>query len=244
MKIEDISKTEDCLVVEAGKIYGDYFEHAQFAVNFLSSFVKSVKPEAVFFTLFLAQIEKHIMLGFLSAVRLHHVQCNFDFRYALEAGAWASFAMANYEKENFAESNDDETIKTTQTCKEKMYKWIETNYSLGNESIKRVRGSLNMLSAHANIIDAYRNFSSFTEKGIGTLIFDEPEEHYIKTDLWTIGNLVMGLLDLFYGVNKDYKVLELQDNFLVEMQKLKENNNKLKVEMMNHPRLKRYAKNL
>lgn len=123
-----------------------------------------------------------------------------------------------------------------------MYKWLDKNYPAGSQSLKRFKGSTNKLSTHANVVDAYRNFVGMVEGKISTSLFDKSEEHYIKTDLWTVANLSMGLLDIFYGVNRDYPQLILQDDFLARMKKLKEDNDTLKIEMMNHPRLKKFNK--
>lgn len=242
MKIEDISKTENQMIIEAVEQYGKYFVHAQFAVNFMDSFLSNVSSKAAFFMLFFSQIKKHIILAFLSAIRLHHVQATFDFRYATEAGAWAAFAMAHYKPEEFAESKNNGTLDSTENHRKRMYSWLEKNYPSGNKSVKRFKGTLNKLSTHANIVDAYRNFNGITQESVNISLFDKSEEHHVKTDLWTVGNLVMGLLDLFYGVNRDYKVLGFQNDFLSQMAKLKTENDFLKTEMMSHPRLKRYAK--
>ena len=146
MKIEEVSKIENQLVSEAPALYGEYFSHAQIGVDFMDSFIKNLKPEAAFFMVFFSQVKKHIILALLSAVRLHHVQANFDFRYATEAGSWAAFAMAHQKTENFADSRDDEIIEPTEDHKKRMYKWLEENYPIGNESIKRFKGSINKLS--------------------------------------------------------------------------------------------------
>lgn len=82
-----IASTEHQLVVWAVKEHGKYFEHAQFAIDFLSDFIKQTLPEGVFFHIFYATAEKHVILGALSGIRLHHVQANFNFRYATEAGS-------------------------------------------------------------------------------------------------------------------------------------------------------------
>jgi len=246
MKIEDISKSEDQMITEAAKQYGGYFSHAQFAVDLLDSFIKNVNTEAVFFVAFYTQVKNHIVLAFLSAIRLHYIQANFNFRYATEAGAWAAFGMAHQnakaDLEKYAIKNEDGTLRPNQALRSRMYEWFEKNYKLGNDSIEKFKGAL-QFSSHANIVDAYRNFNGFTENGFQISFFDKPEEHHVKTDLWAVGNLIMGLLDLFYGINKDHKVLEFQDDFLSQMAKLRDENNRLKREMMSHPRFIKYAKN-
>lgn len=243
MLLNEISATEDGFVASAAQEHGKYFEHAQYAIDFLHTFIKSTSYEGAFFLMFFAVVEKHIILGALSGVRMHHVQANFNFRYATEAGAWAAYALAHHDPSFFAAPEDDGTVEPTKDLKIKMYDWLDEKYPLGSASLKRFKESTNKLSTHANIVDAHRNFADFGREKISTTFFDRNEEHLIKTDLWSAANLAMGLLDLFYGVNRDYPQLVLQDDFLSRMRKLQNDNDTLKAEMMNHSRLKRYAKN-
>lgn len=242
LNLKEVSEAENQFVAEAKKEYGKYFDHAQYAIDFLGTFIKSTSYEGAFFLMFFSSVEKHVVLGALSGIRMHHVQATFDFRYATEAGCWAAYALAYPDPDKFAEKRDDGTIEPTKKLKEKMYKWLEEKYPSGNDSVKRFKGSLNKLSTHANIVDAHRNFGEFEKEKISTSFFDNPEEHHVKTDLWTAANLSMGLLDLFYGVNKNHSQLVLEDDFLKRMDVLRQTNNELKAEMMNHPRLSRFSK--
>lgn len=241
MLLHEILATENELVAKAINEHNKYFEHAQYAIDFLHTFIKSTSYEGVFFLMFFATVEKHIILATLSGVRMHHVQANFNLRYATEAGAWASYALAHPDPALYASSEEDGTLEPTKTLKMKMYKWLDEKYPDGSASVKRFKEATNKLSSHANIVDAHRNFGDFGREKISTSFFDQNEEHHIKTDLWASANLAMGLLDLFYGVNKDHPQLVLQDDFLAKMNKLRDDNNALKEEMMSHPRLKSFS---
>lgn len=242
LNLKEVSETENQFVADAQNEYGKYFDHAQYAIDFLGTFIKSTSYEGAFFLMFFASVEKHAVLGALSGIRMHHVQATLDFRYATEAGCWAAYALAHPDPDKFAEKRDDDSIEPTPKLKGDMYKWLEEKYPSGNESIKRFKNSLNKLSTHANIVDVHRNFGEFGKEKISVSFFDNPEEHHVKTDLWTTANLVMGLLDVFYGVNKDHPQLVLEDDFLQRMKILKQTNDALKAEMMSHPRFARFAK--
>lgn len=232
MLLNDISATEHELVKEAKQQYGEYFDHAQYAVDFLHNSIKSTKHEGVFFLMFFAMVEKHIALAAISAVRLHHVQANFNLRYATEAGSWAAYALANPDPSLYALVTEDNALEPTNVLKMKMYTWLETQYPAGSDSLKRFKGSTNRTSTHANIVEAHRNFSGFEREKISTSFFDESTHNHIKTDLWASANLSMGLLDLFYGVNRDYPHLILHDDFLSRMNVLRDNDKRLKEEML------------
>lgn len=106
--------------------------------------------------------------------------------------------------------------------------------------MKRYKGQTNALSSHANIVDARRTFSGLVNGQFKTQFFDSSEDRHIKTDLWAVANLVMGSLDLFYGVNKDFNIFKFSDDFLGKMKILEEGNYRLKNIMLSDPNLAKY----
>ena len=82
----------------------------------------------------------------------------------------------------------------------------------------------------------------FRDAGFKTTFFDPEDDYWIKTDLWFVANTVLGLLDLFYGVNQQYKVFQLADDFDTKFKQLVAENNRLKAEMMSTDRFKNAQK--
>src|SRR3989344_4241935 len=111
MDVAEISKFENELVQNAKAINEEFFLHTEYAVDFAHSFLKKVDPNSFYFLLFLSSFQKHIILAFLSAVRFHHIQVNFNLRFASETAAWAAFAIGNNDperdKEKFALLDED-----------------------------------------------------------------------------------------------------------------------------------------
>lgn len=239
MDITEISKSENDLVQNAKLMNEDFFLHAQYAVDFAYSFLKEVDPNSFYFLLFLSSFQKHIILAFLSGVRFHHIQANFNLRFASETAAWGAFAIGNNDpekdKEKFALIDTDGILIPNDDLKKKMYKWLDEKYPEGSESLKRYKGQTNALSSHANIVDAHRTFAGLVDGKFKTQFFDSSEDRHIKTDLWAVANLVMGSLDLFYGVNKDFNICKFQDDFLEKMKVLKTENDRLKSKMLSDP---------
>jgi len=241
MDITEISKTENEMIQEAKSMNEEFFIHAQYAVDFAHSFLKRVDSNSLYFIIFLSSFQKHIILAFLSAIRLHHIQTNFDLRFASETSAWAAFAIGNNDpikdKEKFALTSEDGILNPNDDLKKKMYKWLDEKYSGGSTSLKRYKNQTNALSSHANIVDAHRTFSGFIDGKFKTQFFDSSEDRHVKTDLWAVANLVMGALDLFYGVNKDFNIFEFSEDFLEKMKILKIENDRLKDLMLSDPKL-------
>ena len=228
MNITEISKTENEMVQDAKSINEEFFVHAQYAVDFAHSFLKKVDAVSLYFMIFLSSFQKHIILAFLSAIRFHHIQTNFNLRFASETAAWGAFAIGNSDlekdKEKFALVDEDGIMNPNDDLKKKMYKWLDEKYPDGSVSFKRYKSQTNALSSHANIIDAHRTFSGLVDGKFKTQFFDSSEDRHIKGDLWATANLIMGSLDLFYGVNKDFDIFEFSDDFLEKMEILKKEN--------------------
>jgi len=236
----DIIESEREMFLTASDRYGDFFVNALEFNVLLNEFIKSVDPDRFIFAMFLSQIRKHTTLSVLSAVRLHHVQTSMNLRQVLEAGSCAAYAIANTEREDFADIDENGFIDPSQKLTNKRYKWLEENFPAGSTAILNMKKTINSSSAHANIVYAHNNFR-FDEKTnkFSTPFFDIEDEYWVKTDLWSIANIIMGLVDLFYGVNKDKNVIKFIDDFVPRLKALEKENHRLKAIMMETDRFKK-----
>ena len=62
------------MLLQAERRYGDYWKNAMEYNGLLNNFVKEVKPNAMFFVMFMSQVKKHHTLALLSIPRQHSVQ--------------------------------------------------------------------------------------------------------------------------------------------------------------------------
>lgn len=218
--------------------FGEYFGHAMEGNALLSSFLVSVDIEGHIFTAFLAQIRKHVLLAIFSAVRLHQVQAMMDMRQALEAGSCAAFAIANPDVSGFADIDESGMIDATQELTKKRYKWLEENFPAGSEAIKNMKKVINSSAAHSNLIYAMQSFAlDAPNNQFTTPFFDVEDDYHVKTDLWMIGNVSYGLMDLFFGINRGNEgMLKFQSGFVDNLKSFRAKNDELKSEMMSSPR--------
>lgn len=239
--IGDLIESEREMALTGAKRYGDYFINASEFNDLLNNFIKSIDDPAKFiFIAFLSQVKKHHTLALFSAVRFHHIQMGMNLRQVLESGAWAAYAMAHKEQKYFCEENESGILDVPTNLKEARDKWLNQNFKIKSDEIKLQKQLINSSVAHANIVYAFQNFKArpINNPGFDTPYFDFDDEYKVKCDLWFVANMALGLLDLFYGVNQQYKVFRLIADFNVKFQKLVDENNKLKTEMMNNERFK------
>lgn len=114
---------------------------------------------------------------------------------------------------------------------------------MGQLQSKKMKDIINNSTAHSNIIYAYKTFSiNKQERRFDTPFFDIEDEYLVNTDLFMIGNVAMGLLDLFYGVNRDLKTIKFADDFILRLKELERENDKIKARAMKNPRFKKFKK--
>ncbi len=242
--LSEIIKTELGLIENAPNKYKDFYHHALQSINLLQSFIISVKNEGWFFVAFLSHIKKHQLLSLLSIIRRHHVQTVMNLRQVLESGVSASYVLANPNIDDFAIITPEGLLDVKEELKSRRYKWLEKNYPKGSGAIKAMKKQM-QLSSHSNIVDTQRTFKYEEIDGasqLKTSFFDLENEFQEKADLWATANIVMGLMDLFYGINMKQKVLTFSPAFIEELQNLDKESKRLKEIIMNTPNFKRADK--
>lgn len=235
--IGDMLENEKQMFLEAEEKYGAFFSNASGFNELLNNFLKEVDPSAWIFVLFLGQIKKHHLLALFSSVRRHHVQSMLNMRQVLEGAVNASFGLANPDQKAFVVSEDDGTLSAPQKLQNRRYAWLEENYPDKSKHMKVMKTSINQC-AHSSMIYGFLNFdmSDAKKRAFSMSFFDKDDEYLTKTDLWMIGNVAMGILDLFTGVNQKEKRVKFKDGFVERLLELEKENHRLKAEMQKHPR--------
>jgi hypothetical protein len=229
--IAEIAETEHLLLATAHERYPVYYPHALEASLCLSNFVKSVDADRSVFAMFQSQVKKRHILALFSTVRLHQIQARMNLRQVLEAGASAAFAIANPGPENFVDIDEQGILDPSQKLAKKRYDWLATHYQAGSDAIKSMKATINETTAHANLVYTHNNFRFNEEDGsFDAPFFDVEDAYCVKTDLWMVGNIAVGLLNLFYGVNQGRNVIKFVDDFLPRFEKIARDNKALHAE--------------
>src|SRR3989338_957605 len=233
--IQDILDTERDMITLAERTYGNAFRNASEFNDLLKNFLKEAKSEAWIFILFLSQIKKNGTLAPFWIARLHHIQAMLNLRQVLEAGVNAAYGLAYPNEDDFIIKQRDGTLDASEILDGKRRKWIEKNHAKHSTFIKKMKAAINKSCAHSNMAYAFNNFSMADYK-FHIPYFDKREEHQIKADYWLIGNITLGLMDLFYGINRSVNRITFVDDFVVRLKKLEADNHALRDELRKHPR--------
>ena len=240
--ILEILESETEMFMRGAERFGDYFVNAaEFNALLANGMIKSIDADRFLFALFLSQLRKHLTLALFSVVRLHHVQAMMNLRQALESGASAAYAIAHTDPADFVDIKVDGTLDPSQRLTKKRYDWLMQNFPAGSAGLKRMKDLINTFGTHSNILSASQHFKADIENGrFETPFFDFEDEVRVKTELWQIANIELGLMDLFYGVNQKLGVVKYQEKWFDQFQALAAANMRLKEEMMAHERFTKF----
>jgi hypothetical protein len=229
---QEVLDSEREMALRAEERFGAYYVNAFHFSELLNHFIKSAHPDRMIFALFLSQVRKHHTLALFSTVRLHRIQAMMDLRQTLEAGACAAYATANTEQASFADTDEDGVLNPTQNLAKKRYTWLEQSFGEDSKAIKNLKRIINK-SAHSNIADAHLTFNfDAVNRHFDTPFFDFENDYFVKSDLWLIANVEMGLMRLFFQVNRTLDVIVFADAFKGRLKELSTENGRLRAEMM------------
>lgn len=141
---------------------------AQQGLAIISTSVVSVSPQNGVIAAFMLAIQKSVTLAFLSYIRAHTAQAEFNCRQAIEFTALAAYILANPEIELLDHSDPaTPTFPPTKKLAGKAYKWLEGAEPELNGFLKDFKDRINDSTAHASIYVTYLtvDIESLTEGG-------------------------------------------------------------------------------
>ncbi len=237
--LDDIINSEHQMVLDGQKSYGEYYKNALDFYQLLQDFITVIPVDKLIFCIFLNQIRKHSLLAILSTLRRQDTQAMMNLRQVLEAGALGAYSIANGDWDDLIAKDNEDMFKKSEIYKDKAYNWLKENYKEGSDAILGMKTLINKSSSHNNVIMAHRSFNFNSKTKTAEIPFFDIEDEYLtKKALWQVSNIMMGIMDLIYGVSKSYKGLEFSPNFEIRLKRLEAINDKLKAEMMSTDRYK------
>ena len=237
-----MSEEEHKLVMTARERYGEVFVTVNELIRFLLRFFEIVKPlEGYIFVLYLSLTRNSLLLGLLSAVRLHQVQAALNMREALEAGARAAYALVFPERNRFIIEKNDGTLEEKNNLKVTCYEWLETNYPAESGKIKSLKNGINKFFVHAKLI-TIQSIPELSERKFLLRDFDGDDTLLVKASLWLLADIALDLIDLLAKVSSKTKIIKLITDFKGKMREYRNTTEDIKKELMAHSRFSRHFK--
>ena len=222
--IGEIIESERLMVLSAPERFGHFYDNAMGTNHLLQHGVAGVPHHRSLFARWGSQLKKYHLLALWSFVRLHQIQGLMNLRQVLEAAVDAAFAIGHPDNiEDYARVDGRGALVTPQSFKKKRYAWLAKHYKDGSDSIQTLKEAINEYGAHGSVVQTMNNFQLQLERQepfFGTSFFDAEDDYHVKTDLWRAANIGLCVLDLLYGVNRDFEVLAFAGDYVSRLQEL------------------------
>ena len=212
-----IIESERLMVLSAPERFGYFHDNAMGTNYLLQHGIAGVPHHRSLFARWGSQLKKCHLLAVFSFVRLHQVQGLMNLRQVLEAAVDAAFAVAHVDDiKDYGYADKHGAIMTPQSFKKKRYAWLAANYKDGSDNLQAKKDAINRYGSHASVVQTMNNFQAQFDAPtpfFGTSFFDAEDPFHVKTDLWRSADIALAVLDLLYGVNRDFGVLTFAGDY-------------------------------
>ena len=217
-RVSDIIESERLMVLSAPERFGYFHDNAMGTSYLLGHGIVGMPHHRSLVARWCSQLKKYHLLAIFSIVRLHQVQGLMNLRQVLEAAVDAAFAVAHLDDvKDYGYADKHGAIMTPQSFKKRRYAWLAANYKDGSDNLQAKKDAINRYGSHASVVQTMHNFRaqfSAATPHFGTSFFDAEDAFHVKTDLWRSADIGLAVLDLLYGVNRDFGVLTYADDYL------------------------------
>jgi hypothetical protein len=235
VRVSDIIESERLMVLSAPERFGYLHDNAMGTGYLLGHGVVGMPHHRSLVARWASQLKKYHLLAIFSFVRLHQVQGLMNLRQVLEAAVDAAFAVAHVDDvKDYGSIDKRGAMMTPQSFKEKRYAWLAANYKDGSDNLQALKKAINRYGSHASVVQTMHNFQAqfgAATPHFRTSFFDAEDAFHVKIDLWRSADVALAVLDLLYGVNRDFGVLTYADDYLTRFNELARQHEALGEEM-------------
>ena len=197
--IQQLSKTEHEFVINAPQEFNEFYYNTEQIITLYLDFLSNPKPGIETFLLFYTQTRNFALLAFLSILRRHDIQTNFNIRLLIEYGSLAAYSIKNGDLGHFESKNKTGMIEMDESTRKKAYKFVHNKYQKTSQILKLGQDYVSKLYCHSNILNVYKNIS-IAEGSTGLLFFDKRKDFIPRKDLVVLGGVALMFMDIFFDL--------------------------------------------
>ena len=193
-KLLSLSRSEDELVQKAYEVHREALANAERVISLLDhGFAVKNSSKSWIFMLYLAQACANLKLMFLSTIRKHDIQMLLMARQMLEATPFMCYALTQQE---FAEAcvgkNAGVVIHEMKTRWDKkiIYPWLDKEFGVLSNNIKRLKDKINEHYTHTGIYSAQNHLA------LDMQFFDERDEDFVSGRLSLCADIALHTISL------------------------------------------------
>lgn len=209
--------------VNAQERLGAIVPIAQQGLAIMSTSVVSVSAQNGVIAAFMLAIQKSVTLAFMSYVRAHTAQAEFNCRQAIEFTALAAYMLANPDIELLDHSDPaNPSFPPTKKLADKAYKWMAIAEPELSGFLKDFEDRINDSTAHASIYVTHLtiDMDSLTDDGDAFTgsFFDNLGLNESRAFLMSFCRLIVLIVETMRRANVKFQGVSLKDGLEQEIQ--------------------------
>ncbi len=209
--------------VNAQERLGAIVPIAQQGLAIMSTSVVSVSAQNGVIAAFMLAIQKSVTLAFMSYVRAHTAQAEFNCRQAIEFTALAAYMLANPDIELLDHSDPaNPSFPPTKKLADKAYKWMAIAEPELSGFLKDFKDRINDSTAHASIYVTHLtiDMDSLTDDGDAFTgsFFDNLGLNESRAFLMSFCRLIVLIVETMRRANVKFQGVSLKDGLEQEIQ--------------------------
>jgi hypothetical protein len=187
------------LTASAHDRLGSFVPLAATGTSLLNNSIASIGRDHFVVAALMIAMQKASTLAFLSYVRKHVAQAEFNCRQLIEFCALAAYLLAHPEIE-LGDPRDDSSLALAKAkaLSGKAYKWLNQQHPLHSKNLLEFKGIINDTTAHASVYVSYFTFpwdgENTTDCFDGTF-FDMVDDDTIRMYLTSLARLILVVID-------------------------------------------------
>lgn len=198
--LQELIDEEAVRTRNAGQRYGSFVRLAQSAIALLNTFIVSIHRDHFLAAALMLSVQKSATLGFLSHVRAHTAQAEFNSRQLIEFCALTAYMLAHPD-EDVTRTTDEsgERFRTSKSLSAKAYRWLDREHGHVSALLRDMKDQINDTASHASIYLTHFTFEwesgpDDSETFCGSF-FDQQDDDVVRLYLMSHARLVLLVIE-------------------------------------------------
>ncbi len=215
---------EECQrTANAASRFGTFATLVQDGVGLLNTCVKSADDNQFMAVALMLAVQKSVCLAFLSYIRGHIAQAEFNVRQSVEFTALMAYMLAHPE-EDVTSATATVSFQPAKVISGRAYKWLATEHSHISKLLKDIKDQINDTTAHASPYLTHFTFDwesgSESAKSFRGSFFDNVEDNVFRLYLMSLGRLIVIIIETLRQVSEKYGGFHLRENITSDLHHL------------------------
>lgn len=188
---------------------GTFVILVQKGLDLLNTCVETIDRDRFMAAALLLALRKTATLSFLSYVRAHITQAEFNMRQTVEFTALAAYLLAHPEEDvTNGPGQSPPAFKNTKSVSCKAYAWLDKEHGDVSALLKQVKDDINNTTAHASIYLTHFTFdwegSDYANSVFKGSFFDKADDDTFRLYLMSLARLLVIVIETLRQVSEQH----------------------------------------